>query len=1085
MKPFLRLFILLPVLALVLLTVPGPRDMLPVKTPNPWFHAQRAYPIGFIPLDRWRAAQEQARQLEAAAPVRGGSWVPRGPTNIGGRITDVAVDPLDADIVYAGAAEGGVLRTTDGGQHWTALFDDQPSLAIGALAIDPNDRNTIYAGTGEVNPGGGSVAYGGSGLYRSTDMGDSWISLGLENSGSIGRIVIDPGDSQRIFVAAMGHLWQASQDRGVYRSTDGGGSWERVLFTGSEIGCVDLAMRPDNPDVIFAALWERIRAPESYRYGGAGCEVRRSTDGGDSWMPVTGGLPAPSATGGRIGLSLCHDQADVMHAVYADRTGYFDGLYRSTDGGTSWSRTNDSALSSVFATYGWWFGNVRTHPRDPQTIFVLGLDFYRSTNGGSSWSFAGGSMHVDHHGLDFGSGADPVIYNGNDGGVYRSTNGGTGWAKLPDLPITQVYRAALDAGNPDALYLGAQDNGTCRTLTGGLDDWQMIYGGDGFQPLVHPEDSARIWAQYQYGELAYSGNGGSSFSYAGNGIGGGDRRNWNCPLIQDPTDPDRRYFGTNRVYRSTGNTSWTAVSPDLTGGPHGGNPGQVNGTLTTLAVSPLDSDVIWAGSDDGHVSVTTDGGSSWTDVSAGLPERWITAVRPSPLFRGSAAVTLSGFRWNEPLPHIFDTTSLGQDWFPAAGNIPEAPVNDLVIDPLNHVRWFAATDVGVYETTTRGMTWHLAGPGLPRVVVTSLAFQPETRTLVAGTFGRSFFAIAVGDDGSRPLIVTGPGPADANPTLVRTFDPADTAVHQAQWPAYGVEAFGVNVACGDSNADAVDEVVTGPGPGAVFGPHVRAFDGQGTPVPGMSFLAYGTHRYGVNVACGDIDGDGYDEIVTGPGPGAVFGPHVRGWNVDGGSASPIPGVSYFAYGTLKYGVNVACGDIDGDGAAEIVTGAGPGSVFGPHVRGWDVDGATAAVMPGVSFLAYGTNQFGVNVACGDIDGDGFDEIITGPGPGAIFGAHLRGWNYDGSQLAPMNHVNIFAYPAVDFSHGLRVTTLDLDGSTLEEIITVPGPDPDRPALVRAWRVVGGTIAQMETVDFDAYGDLQLFGGGSLAGGRFH
>ena len=1077
-------------LAAALLLIPFAASLSPteegeaVRAPNPWFHAKRAYPLGQIPLHRWRAAQEQARLMKAAAPSRGGSWVPRGPTNVGGRITDIAVDPLDDTIVYAGAAEGGVLRSTDSGQHWTPLFDDQPSLSIGALAIDPSDRGTIYAGTGEVNPGGGSVAYGGTGLYRSTDSGDSWTPLGLEESGSIGRIRIDPANSQRIFVAAMGPLWSPSNERGVYRSTDGGTSWENVLFVGSETGCVDLVMRPDNPDVILAAMWERIRYPESYRYGGETCGVYRTTDGGDNWGLVGGGLPAPSANGGRIGLSLCHDQPDVMHAVYADATGYFDGLYASNNGGTTWTQTNDGALSGVFSSYGWWFGNVRTHPRDPQTIFVLGLDFYRSTNGGSSWQWAAGSMHVDHHGLDFGPGAAPVIYEGNDGGVYRSANGGTAWTLLPDQPITQVYRAALDANNPNALYHGAQDNGTWRTVSGALDDWQYLYGGDGFQPLVHPLDSTRIWAQYQYGELAYSGNNGSSWSGATSGIGGGDRRNWNSPLVQDPTDPDTRYFGTHRVYRSTGNTSWTAVSSDLTGGPHAGNPGQVNGTLTTIAVSPLDGQVIWAGSDDGEVSVTENGGGSWTTVSDALPERWITAVRPSPRDRDTALVTISGFRWNEPLPHVYRSTDLGQSWAAVSGNLPEAPANDLVIDPEIPGRWFVATDLGVYETTDSGDSWHPFGTGLPNVVVNALAFQPQTRTLVAGTYGRSFFSITVGDGSVRPTLVTGPGPAEANPPLVRTFDPGAATSPLAQWSAYGVDGFGVNVACGDLDGNGSDEIVTGPGPGELFGPHVRGFDSWGTPLPGVSFQAYGTLRFGVNVACGDIDGDAAVEIITGAGPGAVFGPHVRGWNVDGGTVSAIGGVSFLAYGTPKWGVNVSCGDLDGDGFDEIVTGAGPGAVYGPHVRGWNVDGGTAAAIAGVSFLAYGTNKFGVNVACGDIDNDGFDEIITGPGPGAVFGAHLRAWNYDGAQLTPVDAVNLFAYPADDFRHGMRVAALDLEGDGRDEIVTAPGPDPDRPAQVRAWAVEGGSTVPVETVDFDAYGDLQLAAGGTVAGGRF-
>jgi photosystem II stability/assembly factor-like uncharacterized protein len=735
--------VLLAVVAAVAACIITSQPDEPPREPNRWFHAERAYPFGTIPRDLWRAAQAEAAAMRQLAPPGTASWTPRGPTNVGGRITDIAVHPLDEDIVYVGAAEGGVLRSTDGGSNWTPLFDEQPMLSIGAIAIDPNDPNVIYAGTGEVNPGGGSVAYGGAGLFRSDDAGDTWQFIGLEDSGSIGRIRIDPTDPDRIFVAVMGYLWETGPDRGVYRTTDGGDTWQRVHFVDDETGCVDLIMRPDDPDVLYAATWERLRQPEFYDYGGPGCAVYRSLNGGDTWTLVGGGLPAPSANGGRIGLSLCVAQPDVMNVVYADRIGFFDGLYRSTNGGFTWSQTNDGDLSGAFASYGWWFGNVRTHPIDPDVIFLLGLNFYRSSNGGSSYQEVSDGMHVDHHGLEFGPGPSPVIYEGNDGGVYRSTNGGSEWNKLPDLPVTQAYRIALDASNPNALYLGAQDNGTQRTLTGDLDHWEHIFGGDGFQPLVHPENPDLIWALSQYGGLGHSSNGGNSFSGASSGIGGPDRHNWNSPLIQDPTDPDRRYFGTNILYRSVTTTSWEAISPDLTGGEHAGNNGQVNGTLTTAAVSPLDGDVIWTGSDDGVVHVTENGGDTWLDVSAMLPVRWITSVRADPFALETAYVTISGFRWSEPLQHVFMTTDLGQTWEPIAGNLPEAPVNDLLADPARPGRLFVGTDVGAYETRDGGAAWMPLGTGLPNVVVSSLALDAANEELFAGTYGRSVFSIDI------------------------------------------------------------------------------------------------------------------------------------------------------------------------------------------------------------------------------------------------------------------------------------------------------------------------------------------------------
>jgi photosystem II stability/assembly factor-like uncharacterized protein len=406
----------------------------------------------------------------------------------------------------------------------------------------------------------------------------------------------------------------------------------------------------------------------------------------------------------------------------------------------------------------------------------LGLPFWRSTNGGASYQDASDDMHVDHHGLDFSSGSNPVLYNGNDGGVYRSTNSGANWTKLPNLPITQIYRVTRDANNTAALYCGTQDNGTNRTLTGALNDWEHIFGGDGFQPLVHPEASHRIWVQYQYGNVYYSGTGGDSWDYALNGISGADRNNWNSPLVQDPTEPDTRYFGTNRVYRSTGNTSWTAISPDLTGGPYGGNSGQVDGTLTTLAVSPLDGDVIWSGADDGYVHVTQNGGASWTYVAADLPERWITSVRCDPHDRETAYVTLSGFRWAEPLPHVFRTTDLGASWVNISGNLPEAPANEILVDPATTGLYYVATDVGVYETIDGGATWSALGIGLPNVVVTSLAMDKAARILFAGTYGRSFFSLGLGEPptavAEEPAREPAEEPiADARPVLGRTFAP--------------------------------------------------------------------------------------------------------------------------------------------------------------------------------------------------------------------------------------------------------------------------------------------------------------------------
>ncbi len=369
--------------------------------------------------------------------------------------------------------------------------------------------------------------------------------------------------------------------------------------------------------------------------------------------------------------------------------------------------------------------------------------------------------------------------------------------------------------------------------------------------------------------------------------------------------------------------------------------------------------------------------------------------------------------------------------------------------------------------------WNTTGPALPgRADWPMRGVNPRN----TGVYG------SAGGAASGVLMITGPGPGESNPPEVRTFAPGSGSSPLSSWRAYGVDAYGVNVGAGDLDGNGIGELLTGAGPGAVFGPHVRGFNASGAPVPGVNFLAYGTNKYGVNVACGDLDNDGMDEIITGAGPGAVFGPHVRGWNVDGGTASSMAGVNYFAYGTPKWGVNVACGDLDGDGYDEIVTGAGPGAVYGPHVRGWNVDGGTAAPLAGVSFFAYGTLKFGVNVCCGDLDGDGIDEIVTGAGPGQIFGAHVRAFSWDGAAVSPVPGVSFFAYSDARF--GAEIGAVDLDEDGMAEILTMPGPDPSMEAWLRGWNVDGGPVEAIPGIDFDAYVDMGTQHGGTVTGGLF-
>ncbi|MBD3237559.1 MAG: T9SS type A sorting domain-containing protein [Candidatus Eisenbacteria bacterium] len=729
----------------------------PSGRPNEWFWHQRAYPHGDIRLSSVRLALEQAAALRAAERGTRVAWQPEGPGNIGARVTDVAVHPTDPDIVYAAMASGGVFKSTDAGESWTPTFDEQAVLSVGAVAIDPTNPDLIWAGTGEANAG--SFSFFGLGIYRSTDAGASWEPRGLEETRYIARIVVDPHNGQRVFAAATGRLFGTGPHRGIYRTSDGGESWERVLALTDSTAAIDLVMNPTDPDILYAAMWERSRGLNYRNSGGPSSGVWRSTDGGESWNELINGLPTGSDVG-RIGLTLCTSQPEVLYAIYADATGYFEGVYKSTDGGDSWSGTNDGALGNLYSSYGWWFGNIRVDPSDPDNVLALGLPCYRSTNGGASWSETGPNMHVDHHGMAFAPSRPTRVYDGNDGGVYRSEDSGATWTKLYDQPSSQFYAIAIDPLNPHRLYGGTQDNGTLRTWNGGTDDWEMILGGDGFYCIVDPTNSNTIYAEYQYGNLYKSTNGGYGWSDATDGISYGDRRNWSTPVVMDPNFEPILYYGTFRLYRSANAAgSWSPISGDLTGGNQGGN----YGTITTIDVAHTDPDVIYVGTDDGRVWVTSNAGDDWTRISDDLPDRWITRVETDPSDAAIVYVTVSGFRWDSPAPHVFRSDDMGANWTDISGNLPEAPANVIVCDPDYPNVLYVGTDIGCFVSATTGESWSALGTGLPAAPVLDLKLHAPTRTLVAGTHGRSMFSLDVSDLVS--LVPNAPAAADLRPAL--------------------------------------------------------------------------------------------------------------------------------------------------------------------------------------------------------------------------------------------------------------------------------------------------------------------------------
>lgn len=710
------------------------------KYPFDLMFMQRAYPSGEINSSAYSEAIQWKKQTvnrNTANEV----WQFSGPLNIGGRITDIEIPSTLPEVYYVGAASGGIFKTANGGTDWVPIFDEQGMLSIGDIEISKTNNNLIYVGTGEVNAGGGSLVYDGDGIYKSTDGGSTWQSKGLPNIGSVGKIVLDPNNDNTAFVGAMGPLFKNSNNRGVYKTTNGGDSWQQVLFVSDSTGVIDMSIHPSNGNIVYAASWERIRRPNRRQYGGITSGIYRTTDGGSNWTELTNGLPSIASQKGRISIDISQSNPDVLYARYADANGSIQGVYKTVNGGDSWTAVNSSQLTNV--GFHWWFGGIFIDPTDENVLYNVDFEVQKSTNGGTSWNSVFTNAHVDQHAMAFNASTPGEVLLGNDGGLYYSSNGGSSAVKDLKLPITQFYRMYVDAQNENKIYGGAQDNSTSRTQTGGLSDWNIIYGGDGFQPLVDHSNTNVIYALYQYGGLGKSTNNGGSFSDATNGISGADRNNWDTPITLNPNNSQILYFGTNRLYKTTNAAgNWSAISPDLTDGPHPGN--LTFGTITTISVSQFNGQVIYVGTDDGNAWVTQDGGANWTDISAGVPNRWVTKIFASKENANTVYLTLSGYRFGENIGHVYKSIDFGNSWVDISTNLPDIPVNDIEQDSFGNL--FIGTDVGVLASKDEGANWNVLGENMPSVVVSDLFLHEGSQFLFAATYGRSTYKIDVSEN---------------------------------------------------------------------------------------------------------------------------------------------------------------------------------------------------------------------------------------------------------------------------------------------------------------------------------------------------
>jgi len=726
------------------------------------------------------------RSMLEASPFATLPWQHLGPTNISGRATDVAVQEPRGETytMYIATAAGGVWKTVNEGVTWRNVFDSEVTASIGDVAIAPSDPDQVWVGTGEANILRSSHA--GAGIYKSVDAGETWSHMGLTETQTIGRIVVHPTDSDVVWVAASGHEYRDNPDRGVYKSDDGGRSWRKVLYVDDMTGAIDLVVHPTDPDVLYAATWQRRRAKfndprNEPAFTGSdeyftGSGVWKSDDAGETWTPINEGLPEARYRG-RIGIDIARSEPETIYAFVdnyeiarpaADgatdaygrpRGGVIRGatVFRSDDGGERWRQTSEHGeyMESLGGTYGWVFGQIRVDPNDPEKVYVLGVQLHVSEDGGRSFRRLTG-MHVDHHGLYIDPRNSKYLVNANDGGAYVSYDGGENWRFFVDLPVVTFFNVNYDMGDPFRVYGSVQDHGSFSGVvdtSGGRHDipaviWDRAPGGEGSHHAVDPRDPDIVYSAGFYGSLTRTDlTTGERAMIAPSAEPGAPplRGQWLAHFILSPHDPDVIYHGMNYVFRSRDRgETWTRISPDLS---HA-DPARLGDiqfqTITALSESPLVRDLLYAGTDDGRVHVMRDRSSEWADLSEGLhPDRFISEIVASAYDEATVYVTQTGRRSDDFAPYVWRSTDYGRNWDDLAAGIPFGPVNIIREDPKNGDILYLGTDVGVYVSLDRGTSWASLGEGMPTSFVHDLVVHPRDDFLIAATHGQGMFALDV------------------------------------------------------------------------------------------------------------------------------------------------------------------------------------------------------------------------------------------------------------------------------------------------------------------------------------------------------
>lgn len=680
-----------------------------------------------------------------------------GPAGMSGRITAIKVDPRNKNHIYAGSASGGLWHSTNGGTSWECIFNNEAVSSIGAIALDPQNPDVIWAGTGEGNPRNSNT--GGAGLYKSINGGKTWTLVGLEKTRHIHRIIVHPYDPNTVFVAAIGNPWADSQHRGVYKTTDGGKNWERILYQNERTGAAEMVMDPQNPDKLMVNMWEHRRNPWFFKSGGEGSGLFITYDGGESWQQKTDKHGLPKGNLGRMGIAIAQSQPDRVYA-FIEKKGK-NALYRSEDGGEKWRMISQDENIGNRPFY---YAEIYVDPQNENRVYSIWSVVSRSEDGGKTWKVIApySYIHPDHHAF-FIHPEDPnYIINGNDGGMNISRDRGESWRFVNNLPLAQFYHINYDMDFPYNVYGGMQDNGSWKGpayvfKADGIRNsyWEELYFGDGFDVVPDPSDNRYVYAMSQEG---YVGRVEVETGYTKmirpvHPENETLRYNWNAPIAQDPFDKDVIYFGAQYVFKSKDKgSSWEVISPDLTTddstkqnfGESGGLTYDVTGAenyTTLLCIEPgLEQGELWVSSDDGRLHLTQDNGSNWTELSTrlkGMPAgAWIPQVVHSPHQKGAAFVVANDYRRGNEKAMLYYTDDYGRSFSNIGASLP-AYVISVVQDIVNPDLLFAGTQRGLYFSWDMGQHWQKWAKDFPTVPVADLKIHPREHDLIVGTFGRA------------------------------------------------------------------------------------------------------------------------------------------------------------------------------------------------------------------------------------------------------------------------------------------------------------------------------------------------------------